>query len=187
MKTFTNSGNVYFAAGSYSVVSSAITNLASGVMTFNGSVIFATNQLGDTIKNQGTMVFDSATGVTDLATAYPSYVGSVYFGIIGAVSLINTGKIEVKSGTLIYPSVSLGDNNSLANQTFQIDAWATLNTETPVAITTNAGTVILGGLANFPDVSGLTTNTGTFAVESGNTFTTAGDFTNTELCPWVVS
>ena len=82
---------------------------------------------------------------------------------------------------MIYPSIDFGNSSTVAaGGVYQIDAGASLTTEVPVALTTNNGTVILDGAgATFPDLHSLTTNNGTLEVQSGATFTTAGNLTNT--------
>ena len=109
----------------------------------------------------------------DLATPYP------FDTFIDAPALTNEGTIEVASGTVIYPSASLGTSSVQAGSTLKIDANATLSTEVPVAITEIDGTVILGGAeSSFPDLAALATIDGTFRVLSGATFSTTGDLTN---------
>ena len=159
-----NSGTINFAGGLYGVEKgSGITNLPGGVINFNAPADLVTNAINCRIDNQGLIVVNAGNSTMDLATPYP------YDSYVGAPSLTNEGTVEVASGTLLYPSVSLDSGNAIpAGAGYTVDAGASLTTEVPTSITTNNGTVILQGLgAQFPAIAPLATNNGTFEVLSG--------------------
>ena len=172
-----NSGTINFAGGQFDVEKgSGITNLPGGVINFLAPLALVTEAINCRIDNQGLIVVNAGDSTMDLATPYP------YDDLHRAPRhLTNEGTIEVASGTLIYPSVSLASGGAIpAGAGYTVDAGATLTTEVPTSITTNDGTVILQGLgAEFPAIAPLATNNGTFEVGSGAAFATAGNLTNT--------
>ncbi len=163
-QSFSNSGTIYFDAGPLAM-DGTITNLPTGVLDFTNTALSPGSA---NIDNQGKIVVNAGSGTVNLATALPSD------------SLTNEGTFEVASGTVVYPSGGLGSGGTISGGTYQIDPGATLTTQVPVSVTENDGTVILVGAgSSFPDLSGLATNTGTFQVLSGASFSTAGSLTNT--------
>ncbi len=171
-----NSGTMNFAGGQFDVEKGTeIENLPGGVINFQAPVGLVTEAINCRFDNQGTIVVDAGNSTMDLATPYP------YDQYTFAPSFTNEGTVEVASGTLIYPSVSLASGDAIpAGAGYTVDAGATLSTEVPTSITTNDGTVILRGLgAEFPAIAPLGANNGTFAVQSGAIFSTTGNLTNT--------
>ena len=169
-----NTGTIIINAGEYEVFKgSTWDNLVGGIFMLEGGVTLTTGAINSTINNAGTFVIDAGTATTDLATPYP------YDTYTDVPSISNTGVFEVKSGTMIYPSASLGANSIPAGAGFKVDAGAQLTTEVAVPITEIDGSVTLGGAsASFPDLAGLATVNGSFAVLSGAMFSTTGSLTN---------
>jgi RHS repeat-associated protein len=173
----TNTGNLYIDGSQYGVEKgTGIINDAGGTLHFTGTATFITGAINCRIDNQGLIIVNAGAGNTlDLATPYPFDIYT------NAPSITNEGTIEVATGILEYPSVSLGSSGFIASgQTFQIDAGAGLTTEDSQAITTNNATVILGGAHSvFVGLSSLSNNNGSLSVLSGALLTLSGALTNT--------
>jgi RHS repeat-associated protein len=106
--------------------------------------------------------------------------GGAYLGV--NTSVTNTGTIEADSGTLSLAQDTLPQitNGTLTGA----GAWealygATLQFPSNASITNNAATIALGGAgATISGISGLVSNTGSFTVGIGASFTTTGNFSN---------
>ncbi len=80
-------------------------------------------------------------------------------------------------GTLDVTNLANVSSGTLTGGTYEVDAGSTM--VLPGNVTTNAATIILSGAgAAFAAISPITNNTGTFKLENGAAFTTAGNFTN---------
>lgn len=120
--------------------------------------------------NTGLLRKSAGTGTTSLTHA----------GSSKAFQLNNTGTVEVESGTLaiLDPIVQVA-GAALTGGNWTIGAGATLSFPSGVGLTTNQGSVTLGGQgASFGTMSGLTSSSGTFSLLAGSSFATTGGFTN---------
>jgi RHS repeat-associated protein len=118
------------------------------------------------LVNAGTIQKTGGTGTSSLIVNGP---------------IDNTGVIEADSGTLDLEPTSL---TQLSSGTLSGGAWnalhgATLDFPNGTAITTSAADITLGGVgARISGISTLASNSGSFTVTDGTSFTTAGDSTN---------
>ncbi|HEY1685428.1 MAG TPA: RHS repeat-associated core domain-containing protein [Tepidisphaeraceae bacterium] len=174
MSTMENAGTIYIDNNQYAIPKgSVITNDASGTIIINGAPSLVTGVNAELV-NAGLIQINAGSGTLDLATPFP-VDGNTFAG-----GIVNTGTIEVASGTVKFPTTSFGAQlGNIDKGTFQIDSGASLISDTTDSITTNNGNVILIGTAYFPDIDSLATNNGGFTVGTGATFTTAGSITNT--------
>ena len=120
------------------------------------------------VVNAGTICFEADSGSA-----------SIFQG-----SLSNTGTIEVGFGTfdLAADSIAQISGRSLTGGTWSVLRGATLEFPNGTAITSNAANITLSGSgATIAGIAGLTTNSGSFGVTDGATFTTAGDFSNSGI------
>ncbi len=172
---FTNTGTTDIGGSSLLInKGEIITNAAGGEIDFTSAITIATG-INAQLVNQGTVLVSVGTGELDLATPFP------LDSLTGGPAFTNMGTVEVASGTLKLAAVTFGAAGTIGTgQTYQIDAGASLITDVSDPITTNNGAVILNGAGTFfPDIASLTTNNGTFEVDSGGSFTTAGSLRNT--------
>ncbi len=101
--------------------------------------------------------------------------------IDGYGSLSNNGTIEADSGTLNLAATSFAQlsGNTLSVGTLSAQDGATLELPSGTAITSNAANISLGGSgATITGIAGLASNSGSFSVTGGASFTTAGDLSN---------
>lgn len=141
-----------------------ILNNASSTMTIANDRQIRWNSAGtrSSIVNAGTIVRDTGTGVADLS----------------GVTLINTGSVETRTGTLRLDRLSLA-GTTLSGGTYRI-MGGNLDV-VGQTIAGNAATVEFGaGAGTFAAFGGVTTNqsAGTIRVSGGRTFTTGGDLQN---------
>ncbi len=119
------------------------------------------------LNNYGTLVKTAGSGTTDFE-----------------LPLYNSGTVEVDSGTLDFDSsentpIAQLTDTTLTGGTWNVTNGASLGFPTGSSITTNQGDVTLGGQgASFGAIANLASNAGSFALQSGATFTTAGPLTN---------
>jgi RHS repeat-associated protein len=120
--------------------------------------------------NTGTLRKSGGTGTTSLTHA----------GSGKAFLLDNSGTVEVDSGTLaILDPIVQVTGPTLAGGAWNVGAGATLTFPAGVAITTNKGSVTLGGpSASFAAISGLSSNAGALSLLAGSSLATTGSFTN---------
>lgn len=90
----------------------------------------------------------------------------------------NNGTYEASNGgTLNVANITNLSLGTLTGGTYEVAANSTMIL--PGSVTTNAATIVLNGAnTTFAAISAVTSNTGTFKLENGATFTTAGNFTN---------
>src|SRR5262249_11517403 len=95
------------------------------------------------------------------------------------VSFDSSGTVEAAAGTLRLNSpVAQVAGNTLRGGTWNVLAGATLLLN--ATITTNSASIILSGAgSSFPAIANLASNTGSFSVRDGRTFTTVGSLNNT--------
>ena len=99
--------------------------------------------------------------------------------INGAIS--NTGMIEVDSGTTALNATSLTQvsNGALTGGTWSVLNGATLQLPAGTAITANEAQITLSGSnAAMTGITGLSSNSGSFTLNSGAIFQSGGSFTN---------
>ena len=107
-----------FVGGQFDVEKGTeIENLPGGVINFQAPVGLVTEAINCRFDNQGTIEVDAGNSTMDLATPYP------YDQYTFAPSFTNEGTVEVASGTLIYPSVSLASGDAIpAGAGYTVDA-----------------------------------------------------------------
>ncbi|HEV3342661.1 MAG TPA: hypothetical protein VG125_19975, partial [Pirellulales bacterium] len=103
------------------------------------------------------------------------------FTAIGATNLIldNQGSVLANSGTLDLSGASVAE---LSGATLTGGQWYATNATLTMgaSITSNAGTIVLSGArASFPDIDGLSTNTGMLFLQSGAKLDLTGGLNNT--------
>jgi RHS repeat-associated protein len=131
----------------------------SGITTTGGS---------SAVDNAGTIRKTAGSGASTIA-------------VDGTIS--NTGTIEVDSGTLDLEPTSFSQisGSDLTGGTWNAVGTATLELGGGAAITTSAASITeSGALASITGIGGLTSNTGSFTLTNGASFTTTGDFTNSD-------
>ncbi len=151
-------------------------NGGNGSIGSTGAGYALTNSNGHTISGGGTI--SAMVTNNGLIEATQSTYDST---ITVDAALTNPGIMEGGNNatlTLNGPVVQVA-GNTLTGGTWIVDSYGQINI--PGAnITTNAATIILyGANTSFPAITAMTANTGTFELENGAKFTTAGDFTNT--------
>jgi len=142
---------------------------SSGALTIGPGITIKTvtgagNVSGTTVNNQG------------LLSAGASGKNLIVDG-----ALTNTGTIEARSGGTLYVQSSVITN--LANNTLTGGTWAAYAGSTLLfnnkTFATNAANVLLDGSTSvFAAVAPLSANGGTFAIDHGRSFTTAGALAN---------
>ncbi|HUY34489.1 MAG TPA: carboxypeptidase regulatory-like domain-containing protein, partial [Pirellulales bacterium] len=106
--------------------------------------------------------------------------GTSSLSVLGSIT--NTGTIEADSGAISL-AAALGISQ-LSGGTLTAGAWnaldgASLDFPSGTAITANAANLALGGSgATISGISGLASNSGSFALTGGATFSSSGDFSN---------
>ncbi|MBX7104188.1 MAG: FG-GAP-like repeat-containing protein [Gemmataceae bacterium] len=137
-----------------------LTNQSGGVIDLQGNAVFT--GLGS-LNNQGTIRRSTGTGLFDI---------NLYYGFS------NPGTVEVLSGALnLAGPVSQVVGNTLTGGSWTVAGYGSL--ALTAAITSNQATVtILGSDASFPNLSPLSSNSGTLNLLNGVTFQTLGSVTN---------
>jgi hypothetical protein len=164
----------------------------NNVLMVSGSGAMLNNQAGATFNVQNDQAiellslglagaapkFNNAGTLTKTATANTTAID---------VAFSNTGTLAVQDGTVsISGAVDQIANNTLSAGKWEVFGSSNVNSTLTITaagetITTIGGsaTVELSGLnTSFTNISGLTTNQGSFLVLGGQTFTTTGDFSN---------
>jgi YD repeat-containing protein len=188
--TVTNNGTLTIAGSGDKVLSNgAVLNNACSIVQADTGNLMADQGASATINNLGGAVYDFRS---DAGISHRAY-GSLAFNNAGTLrksagtgsatidwaNTFNnpTGTVDVESGTLNLSNVVQVSGSTLTGGTWSVAGNATLNVSG--AVTVNQASVILNGTgASFPAVSGLTTNSGTFSILDGASFTTAGDLAN---------
>jgi RHS repeat-associated protein len=134
-----------------------------------GSDVGIDNQYGGAtaLINQGTITKTAGTGTSTLT-------------IDGTIT--NTGTIDAASGTLDLEATTVAEvsGGTLSAGTWKATGGGSLAFPQGTAITTNGGSVTLGGAgASIPAVAGLSANSGSLTVTGGATFATTGNLGNT--------
>jgi hypothetical protein len=194
-----NWGEVYFNSaaatlGGTGTVFFADTNGSSGLRPVANAGQL-TIGAGITVKGSGgTIGYISQWGgptnvtVVNQGTVGPTQAGTIY--ITGA-ALTNNGTLQASgTGTLIVQPTTITNfsASTLTGGTWKAFDASTLRAILPASITTNAANIVLDGpnatfyrdTGSTHALASLTTNlaTGSFTLQNGAQFTTAGDFTN---------
>jgi uncharacterized delta-60 repeat protein len=184
--TFTNGGTMTLSGVGIVTLSGTLTNngklsqTAAGTLKLSGGATLANSTKGTvnitadaaisggTIANSGTLEKTAGTGTTAISSA-----------------LNNTGKVYVDSGEVtISGAVAQVSGSTLKAGIWQIgmgSTAATLSITSAPALTTlgaSANVTLDGPSTTFANLSGLTTDQGSFSLLGGKSFTTAGSFTN---------
>jgi hypothetical protein len=151
-------------------------NGGNGSIGSTGAGYALTNSNGHTISGGGT-ISAMVTNNGLIEATQSTYDSTITLN----AAVTNPGIMEGGNNatlTLNGPVVQVA-GNTLTGGTWIVDSYGQINI--PGAnITTNAATIILyGANTSFPAITAMTANTGTFELENGAKFTTAGDFTNT--------
>ena len=130
---------------------------------------------GHTISGAGLINVDS---FTNNGTVNANVSGNALLLETNGVAYTNSGTYEATNGgTLDVTNLANLSSGTLTGGAYQVNAGSTM--VLPGTITTNAATIILHGTnTTLAAISPMTSNTGTFKLENGATFTTAGNFTN---------
>jgi hypothetical protein len=191
-------GQLTLAAGSTLNISGNLDKTLDGrTLDLSGNTTWKNNGNisvvnGGTITNEATGVFTIANnqGLTGTGTfdnlGLLQKTGGTATSTIG-IELNNSGTVAVTTGTLkVTGTVDQIDGTTLTGGTWSVTAGGTalvtLKFNTPAKITalgSAAGVTLNGANAAFTNLSGLTSNAGSFSLLGGQTFTTAGNFTNT--------
>ena len=130
------------------------------------------------------MVLDNGTNAqlnTSNGGVLTQAIGHTIMGV-GTIhaALSNLGTVEAQGGTLtVAGPVTQVSGSTLSGGTWIAEANSTLNISSTGALSTNGGTVILNGVgSNFPNINPLAVIQGSFIVEGGRHFTTAGTLSN---------
>jgi hypothetical protein len=167
------------------VAGNAILNGSSGALFINGTA--------PTLQIDSTGVFDlqSTVGFANWSGSGGSSVNnsgtfrktlSTGAASVSSWTFNNTGTVEVQSGTLtLAGSVTQLSSGALTDGTWNVLNGSTLSMSAGSNITTlGAGATVRlsGATATFAKVNTLTTNNGTFQIDSGKNFTVTSTFTN---------
>jgi hypothetical protein len=157
-----------------------IVQTGTGNLNFSGSGTLLTNQSGGLydLQSDAGLAGNNAGLVNASGATFRKSGGTNTSAIDSFFS--NLGTVEARSGTLAidFDSGQIS-GNTLTGGTWKVFDPATLTLNSGVSLTTNNGTIVLDG-ANpvFSNIANLAVNGGSFTVQNGNTFTTAGNFTN---------
>ena len=165
-RTLANAGNaIWSGLNNLSASNGAVfNNLEGATFTITSNTVFASNFGGDTprFNNAGTVIKTGSSGTTRFNVAF-----------------VNTGTLDVETGTLelagAFPNYAGG---TLTGGTYVVAATLQIDN---AAITSNAANIVLDGPNSaLINLSGFATNTsiGSFTIQNGRNFTTAGAFTN---------
>jgi RHS repeat-associated protein len=176
----TNNGTVIQEDGSLFTLLQTSYIVNNGVWDFRGDAdleIVHFSSVGSTFFNFGTLQKSDGLGTSRI------------FASFGAGSFLsNLGTVDVQSGTLDIHlrskqfDTQLGDD-TLHGGTWRVGPFSTLRflaaDESIPDITMNYGHIILDGVSSeFPNIDNITTNGGTFELQNGRNFSTAGNFAN---------
>ena len=124
----------------------------------------------------------SSVGIINNAGTFKRTTSTGLVSVNGAWTLNNTGNVEVQSGTLRFT----GPVTQLSGSTLTGGTWTVVNGST-LTLSAGANITVLGAGASirlsgataaFAKVNALTTNNGTFQIDSGKNFTVTSTFTN---------
>ena len=205
--TLTSTDTSYFSAGSgggnlngvivsngsqFNILNGDTLTVTNGI-TNNGTIVVNSNQgtsgsnltfsgsqtlsgAGSVILNgSGAYLNTSNNGVLTQAAAHTiSGQGTIY------AALNNLGTVEAQGGTLtVAGPVTQFSGSTLTGGSWIACANSTLNASSAGNFLTNQGNVILNGPNSiFTKINSLTSNQGSFTVEGGRSFTTAGALSN---------
>lgn len=189
--TLADNGGLTVNSGGSATLAGGSKNLSSNrAFTNNGSL--TQSHTGALTGGAATILNNNASG-SWTNTSNPTFSGSGAFNNAGHFSKItgagvtnftsgwnfnNTGTVTVSSGTLTLNTVAQQSGSTLTGGAWRVSG-GTLNFNTGVNFTTNQGTVILStATSNFAKINALASNQGTFQIDSGRNFTTAGAFAN---------
>jgi YD repeat-containing protein len=130
-------------------------------------------------SNAGIKNLGNTTAITNAGTIRKiGGMGDSTISVVG--QLVNTGTIEVASGTLsLSGTLAQVSKNTLTGGTWNAIDGATLQFPSGAQISSNEGDVSLGGAgATIAALSGLASNSGSLSLAAGARLTTRGDFSN---------
>ena len=144
--------------------------LASNMTFFGGTF---NNNVGATFNAPSSGGFGGSGLFNNAGTLNKSGAGTT---TMIAVPFENSGTVNVQAGALWFDAGVLV--NSLTEGTWNVASNATLSV-TMASFYYNSANVTLDGVGSeFPQLSPLRTNDGSFTITNGRNFTTAGAFTN---------
>ncbi|HUY33447.1 MAG TPA: DUF4214 domain-containing protein [Pirellulales bacterium] len=160
--TADNSGTLAVVGG-LSFAGATLTNEASGTIDLQADVGIAAASGTNIVHNAGLLEKSAGSGTSTVA-----------------VDLDNTGTVRTISGTLsISGAVAQVSSGALTGGTWDVADKSTLDLPGAGNLSSNAGTVTLGGPnAVFSKFNSVTTNSGTIDLLGTAGFSAAGDFTN---------
>jgi RHS repeat-associated protein len=162
--------------------SATLRNRGTGVFSNVGRLRFGNNA---TLRNQGTFdiqndsqfVYDfGAAGNRIINTGTLTKSGGTGTTLFNDLTLDNTGRVEVSSGTLQTEFVTQFGAGALTAGTWQVNSGSTLIL--PGNVTTNNASVTLNGTGNLSQMATLATNNGTFRLGGGRDFAVTAGLTN---------
>lgn len=188
------SGNVAIADGAAASISGGTTKYISGGTVVNDGTTTMSGtgelQFGNaaTLRNNNTFSFASDAGpryafgtagnlFRNLGTV--AKTGGTGTTLLNGLTLDNTGTASAQSGTFQFSAIA-----QLAAGTLSAGNWIVGNSSSlvfPSAVTTlgaSAAVTLQGAASNLPQITGLTTNNGTFRLAGGRDFTTTAALTN---------
>jgi fibronectin-binding autotransporter adhesin len=175
-----NAGKTLSMSGAtVNVTSGSITNngaLAVGAGTLNNSIAgaYALNGSGNVTLTAGSITSTGGGGFTSTNTISGYGIISAALSNLGTVSANGSGNTLSLTGPVVQlPASTLTGGSWIAN------ANSTLNIASAGNILANQGTVILNGAGSqFANIDSINDNQGSFSVEGGRSFTTAGNLAN---------
>ncbi|MGA2500548.1 MAG: choice-of-anchor Q domain-containing protein, partial [Tepidisphaeraceae bacterium] len=158
-----NTGTIVQAAGRLILSNGTVQNQATGVYDFQTDNVITTNGGSNVFNNAGILKKSAGTGTSTLNAP-----------------LSNTGTVQTTTGTLtLNAGVAQLSGGTLSAGTWNALNGSTLDIPNLGSITSNNASVTLSGAGSvFAPINALATNTGTFNLLGGRTFTTAGAFDN---------
>ena len=190
------SGSTLSSGSQLNILGNNSLTITNGI-TNNGTIVVNSNYSGNpaylvfsgsqTLGGSGSVVLNGHYGQQyalintanngDLLTQAAGHTISG-FGQINA-ALNNLGTVDALNGLTLAGPVTQVSGSTLTGGTWIAEANSTLNISSAGTLSTNAGNVILNGPgAGFTNITPLTVNQGSFAVQGGGSFATAGDLLN---------
>ena len=166
----TNNGTIIVGSGSGTGTAQLTFRTSSETLSGTGSIVLqATN------NDPSTARVNSVSTVTQPAGHTISGQGQV------TAAINNLGTIMASGGTLnVTGAVANYSGTTLTGGTWTANSNSTLNiTSAGNVLTNNANVILNGSGAAFTNINHLSNNQGSFCVENGDNFTTAGNFSNT--------
>jgi hypothetical protein len=171
-----NAGTIDLGGGH---LSSNFTNDAGGTLRQVAGTTMAGN-----VTNAGLWDVKGDSGIIAIANNNLFNTGTLRKSGGTAISTVtsyldNTGTVEARSGTLAVQASPQISGASLTGGTWKALTAGTLSFPNTFGIATNGATLVLDGSdARMPELSALSSNTGSLTVSGGATVTPAGNLTN---------